>query len=183
MFNTSLFPVIWALHILGSLACFVGIIFLLTWAIKTLSNATLKKWGMWLAIVGLILCGITMIIAPRSAVRMKVMHNNGTMMQMIDGKNMSDDMMMNHTMMKHDTMSMSMDDMTAMLEGKTGDAFDQAFLEEMIVHHQGAIDMAKMVLTSAKHDELRTMANAIISTQQQEIDQMNAWLKAWGYVE
>lgn len=38
--------------------------------------------------------------------------------------------------MSHDPMSMSMRDMGGMLEGKTGDALDRAFLEGMIPHHQ-----------------------------------------------
>lgn len=38
---------------------------------------------------------------------------------------------------------MSMYEMEKMLQGKTGDELDRAFLEAMIPHHQGAIDMAK----------------------------------------
>lgn len=88
---------------------------------------------------------------------------------------------MNHMGMNGDAMSMSMDDMSAMLEGKTGDAFDKAFIEGMIPHHQGAIDMAKAAQQSAKHEEIKRMADAIISAQQREIDQMNQWMKDWGY--
>src|SRR3989344_5165072 len=49
--------------------------------------------------------------------------------------------------------------------------------------HQGAIDMAEMALESAKHEEIKAMARAIISAQQQEIEQMEQWLKAWGYTK
>ena len=41
-----------------------------------------------------------------------------------------------HMNMSSDPMAMSMADMGKMLEGKTGDALDQAFLEGMIPHHQ-----------------------------------------------
>ena len=75
---------------------------------------------------------------------------------------------------------MSMDDMTKMLNGKTGDELDKAFLEAMIPHHQGAIDMAKY-LTGAKHDELRKLGADIISAQANEIEMMKKWLKDWGY--
>ena len=33
-----------------------------------------------------------------------------------------------------------------MLKNKTGDDFDKAFIEQMIIHHQGAIEMATLVL-------------------------------------
>ena len=80
-----------------------------------------------------------------------------------------------HTM----DMSSMMAEMNANLAGKTGDAFDQAFIEEMIVHHEGAVDMAELALTNAKHPEIKTLANAIISAQNSEIAQMKAWLSSW----
>ena len=92
---------------------------------------------------------------------------------------MMEDRMMDHTM--DDPMSMSMDDMSGMLEGKTGDDFDRAFIEGMIPHHQGAIDMAKAAQQHAKHQEIKDMAEAIIEAQQSEIDMMNRWMMEWGY--
>ncbi|GAB0174372.1 MAG: hypothetical protein HHAS10_02510 [Candidatus Altimarinota bacterium] len=80
--------------------------------------------------------------------------------------------------MNHD--SMTMNDMVKMLEGKTGDDLDKAFLIAMIPHHQGAIDMAKY-LTGAKHDELKKLGADIIAAQANEIDQMEKWLREWGY--
>jgi uncharacterized protein (DUF305 family) len=76
-------------------------------------------------------------------------------------------------------MSGMMDDMMMGLNGKTGDAFDQAFLEEMIVHHEGAVLMAQSALKSAKHQEIKDMASGIISAQTTEINQMRGWLKSW----
>jgi len=69
--------------------------------------------------------------------------------------------------------------MNAELEGKTGDAFDQAFLSEMIIHHEGAVEMAELALTNAKHQEIKDLANAIIGAQNEEISQMKGWQKAW----
>lgn len=80
--------------------------------------------------------------------------------------------------MGHD-MSNTMSDMTSGLQGKTGDAFDSAFLDEMIVHHQGAIDMARQVLTVSSRAELRGMAEEIISAQTKEIEQMKKWKSEW----
>jgi uncharacterized protein (DUF305 family) len=77
------------------------------------------------------------------------------------------------------TMHGAMGDMMSGLEGKTGDAFDQAFIEEMIVHHQGAVDMANAAQTSAKHPEIKAMADAIIKAQTAEIAQMKEWQKSW----
>lgn len=76
-------------------------------------------------------------------------------------------------------MQLEMDSMMAALEGKTGDEFDKAFLSEMIMHHEGAVDMAEAALENAKHEEIKTMANAIISAQTAEIKQMQDWQKAW----
>ena len=79
------------------------------------------------------------------------------------------------------TSSLSMSDMVTNLNGKTGDAFDKEFLAGMIVHHQGAIDMAKLAAAQAKHQEVKDLANNIVAAQNREIAQMQAWQKNWGY--
>lgn len=73
----------------------------------------------------------------------------------------------------------AMQSMTAGLAGKTGDAFDKAFIDEMIVHHEGAVEMAKQVLAVSKRPELRTLAEAIIEAQTAEIRMMQEWGKSW----
>lgn len=67
------------------------------------------------------------------------------------------------------------------LKDLKGDAFDKAFIEEMIAHHQGAIDMAKLINTNAKHNELKTLGQDIIAAQSKEIDMMQSWQSEWGY--
>jgi uncharacterized protein (DUF305 family) len=62
-----------------------------------------------------------------------------------------------------------------------GEDYDRMFLANMIAHHQGAVDMANLALTSAKHQEIKDMANAIISAQTKEIGDMQSWQTAWGY--
>lgn len=63
----------------------------------------------------------------------------------------------------------------------TGEDYDRMFLANMIAHHQGAVDMANLALTSAKHQEIKDMANNIISAQTKEIGDMQSWQTAWGY--
>lgn len=67
------------------------------------------------------------------------------------------------------------------LKSLKNDEFDKAFLEEMIKHHQGAIDMAKLITINAKHDELKQLGQDIISAQSKEIDIMQTWQTDWGY--
>jgi uncharacterized protein (DUF305 family) len=57
----------------------------------------------------------------------------------------------------------------------TGNA-DVDFAKGMIPHHQGAIDMAKIVLQYGKDAEIRTLAEGIVKAQEGEIAFMNAWL-------
>lgn len=68
-----------------------------------------------------------------------------------------------------------------MYSGLKGEEYDRIFLANMIAHHQGAVDMAKLALTNAKHQEIKTLATAIVSTQTSEITNMTAWQKTWGY--
>lgn len=77
------------------------------------------------------------------------------------------------------SMHAEMNSMNTALEGKTGDAFDQAFLSGMIVHHQGAVAMAQAALKNAKHQEIKDLAQKIITTQTAEIAQMQSWQKMW----
>ncbi len=76
---------------------------------------------------------------------------------------------------------MSMEAMNKILEGKTGDDFDKNFIEMMIHHHEGAIDMAELIPARAKHEEIKKLGQDIISAQTQEITAMKTWAKAWGY--
>lgn len=77
------------------------------------------------------------------------------------------------------TMEESMGSMTDSLKGKTGDVFDQAFLQEMVVHHKGAVAMAEQVLATSKRPELRKLAEDIIAAQTKEIQMMQGWEQEW----
>ena len=56
---------------------------------------------------------------------------------------------------------------------------DLWFLDNMIPHHQGAIDMANMALKNSEHQEIITLAQSIITSQQKEISMMQQWKAAW----
>ena len=58
----------------------------------------------------------------------------------------------------------------------TGNA-DIDFMNGMIPHHQGAIDMAKVVLKYGKDAQTRKLAEQIIADQEKEIALMQAWLR------
>jgi uncharacterized protein (DUF305 family) len=58
--------------------------------------------------------------------------------------------------------------MKDMMVKPTGDV-DRDFVEMMIPHHQGAIDMAVAFLRYGRNEQLRRLAQEIIVTQQQEI--------------
>ncbi|WP_043237670.1 DUF305 domain-containing protein [Stutzerimonas azotifigens] len=61
--------------------------------------------------------------------------------------------------------------MVAMHMEPSGDV-DRDFVEMMVPHHQGAIDMAKAMLRYGRSEPLKRLAQEIIITQQQEIAAM-----------
>lgn len=129
------------------------------------------------SVIGL-LAGIILTLAIGAIVLNKQEYKSSKMHSMMGGSSMmnSDSKNNNSDMMgMHD----SMQGMMQGLENKTGDEFDKAFISEMILHHQGAIDMANAALKNAKHQEIKDLANAIISAQTKEINQMKEWQQAW----
>jgi uncharacterized protein (DUF305 family) len=87
-----------------------------------------------------------------------------------------------HTEMGH-MMPMSAEQKQSMMMSMdlgTADAtFDLRFLDAMIPHHEGAVVMANDALSKSKRPEIKTLAEAIISSQQAEINQMQQWRQSW----
>ena len=76
-----------------------------------------------------------------------------------------------HAGMDHSTMASS--------PGAADAPLELQFIDTMIVHHQGALDMAKLAEVRASRDELRKFGAAIIADQDREITQMKRWRSEW----
>lgn len=57
------------------------------------------------------------------------------------------------------------------------DSADQTFLRQMIYHHEGAIAMAKNILSYTQNPQLKKMAESIVTSQSQEVNEMKDLLK------
>ncbi|MDR2998130.1 MAG: DUF305 domain-containing protein [Microbacterium sp.] len=78
--------------------------------------------------------------------------------------------------MSHDDGMMSADDMAA-LEAAAGADAGKLFLEQMIVHHEGAVDMAKDEVENGKNPDATALAQKIIDAQTDEIAEMKGMLQ------
>jgi uncharacterized protein (DUF305 family) len=65
----------------------------------------------------------------------------------------------------------------------TGEAYDEAYIADMLAHHEGAINMAEMVSAGTKRQELIDLAQAIMQAQTQEVMKMQTWQQEWGYTK
>lgn len=64
------------------------------------------------------------------------------------------------------------------LENLSGAELDRVFLQDMIMHHMGAIMMARSVQPYVEHNEIAELTQAIVSTQSSEITQMRQMLQS-----
>ncbi len=131
----------------------------------------MKKESILFGIIGLLAGAIIAGFGATYAVN----NDNTSMMRMMGMETKTDD----QGMMSNRDMTMA--EMSGSLENITGDDFDKAFLSGMIIHHQGAIAMARYAKDNAKHDEVKNLANNILSAQTKEIEMMQSWQKDWGY--
>jgi uncharacterized protein (DUF305 family) len=78
----------------------------------------------------------------------------------------------------HGNMQGMVDDATmARLQSLNGPEFDTLWLQSMISHHQGAIEMAKAEISNGENVDAKRMAQTIVDTQQAEIGEMNQMLE------
>ncbi|HEX2173182.1 MAG TPA: DUF305 domain-containing protein [Dehalococcoidia bacterium] len=57
--------------------------------------------------------------------------------------------------------------------------FDRMFIDMMVPHHQGAVEMAKIAETRSQRPEIKQMAADIVRAQNNEIDLMKTWRREW----
>jgi uncharacterized protein (DUF305 family) len=113
---------------------------------------------------------LTVACSPGISTPTKVSNTNITEASNKQGMKQHDNMMMNGDGMSHD---MSMD------LGPADADYDLRFIDGMVIHHQGAVNMAQEALQKAQHPELKKLAQDIIAAQNREISQMQEWRTAW----
>jgi uncharacterized protein (DUF305 family) len=111
-------------------------------------------------------------IARQLGVKPAPMMTGGGHMDHAGGEMMDDARALGLSM---DEMGMSMD--TDSLEENR--PFDRAFIDAMIPHHQGAIQMARAELAKGVNPELRRIARDVVAAQAKEISEMNSWRRQW----
>lgn len=101
-----------------------------------------------------------------------------------------------NTSMNHNAMAMNMNsvppkmpmnnnaNMSGMMDMKSSpnaasQPYDLQFIDTMTMHHQGAVEMAEVVLKISSNEELKKFAQNIIADQTKEIAQMKDWREKW----
>jgi uncharacterized protein (DUF305 family) len=70
--------------------------------------------------------------------------------------------------------AMGAGEMARQMVMENGKYSDRAFIDAMVPHHQGAVDMAEVALKNAEHERIKQLSRAIISTQQAEIEELKS---------
>jgi uncharacterized protein (DUF305 family) len=81
---------------------------------------------------------------------------------------------MDHSNMDHGSMGMSSGEMARQMVMENGKYSDERFIDAMVPHHQGAIEMAKVALKHAEHEEIKELSHNIISSQRAEIEELKS---------
>ena len=132
------------------------------------------QWIGKLTVIGLVALAISGCAGMMSRDHMGNM-DHSTMTTPMAGMDHSG--MMTHTETMTGTQMGNMDH--SMMQVDPSQPFDAQFIDSMLEHHRGAVTMAEQALEQAEHEELRTLAEAIIAAQAQEIEQMTAWRTSW----
>ena len=81
---------------------------------------------------------------------------------------------MDHSNMDHGSMGMGSREMARQMVMENGKYSEERFVDAMVPHHQGAIEMAKVALKQAEHEEIKELSHNIISSQRAEIEELKA---------
>jgi len=74
--------------------------------------------------------------------------------------------------MDHGSMDMGSQGMARQRVMENGKYSDRAFIDAMVPHHQGAVEMAEVALDNAEHQEIRDLAEDIVTAQEAEIEEL-----------
>lgn len=81
---------------------------------------------------------------------------------------------MDHGQMGHGSMGMGSGGMAKQMVMENGRYSDKAFIDAMVPHHHGAIEIARVALENAEHGEIEELSQNIISSQRAEIQELKA---------
>ena len=81
---------------------------------------------------------------------------------------------MDHSNMDHGSMGMGSGSMAREMVMENGRYSDERFIDAMVPHHEGAVDMAEVALKNAEHEQIRRLAEDIVSAQEAEIEELKA---------
>ena len=90
------------------------------------------------------------------------------------GHGMAENGGMDHDQMGQGSMGMGSGGMAKQMVTKNGEYSDEAFIDAMVPHHQGAIAMAKVALKNAEHEQIKELSRNILASQQAEIEELKA---------
>jgi uncharacterized protein (DUF305 family) len=76
--------------------------------------------------------------------------------------------------MDHSQMDRGSGGMASGMLTQNGRYSDERFIDAMVPHHQGAVEMARVALKNAEHDEIIELSRNIISSQQAEIEELKS---------
>lgn len=102
---------------------------------------------------------------------MQMNHSQMNHSQMNHGEMNHNSVPMNHSEMNHSGMDSAPNAANA--------PYDLQFLDTMIAHHQGAVDMANLAMTNTNNADLKKFSTQIIADQTKEIKQMKDWREKW----
>lgn len=135
--------------------------------------------GWWAAALGAgALAGAMMLAQPAAAGSHANDHGHGEHGQAHHGDDQADHHADNPSVKAYREANDRMHE--GMMVGFTGDA-DVDFARGMIPHHQGAIDMANIVLEHGENEEIRELAEEVIAAQEEETAFLRDWLEAHGH--
>lgn len=66
-------------------------------------------------------------------------------------------------------------EMHRLMASASGNTPDEAYINKMIAHHLGAVEMARTALEHSTDAQVRTWAQGVIDAQEREIAEMRAW--------